>query len=385
MNLQGPGDAGPGQLLYANFHRAATTPAEAAERSPEESWPPAAKWSLVTGRTSGYSILSLPSVERLEVFHECRELEDVGIVEPLFAGLAGAVALVSLKAPRKLSIRHLPRGLECCSFHFSTSVLAVRASAQRLLVCLEQCLFLYGLRDLRLLHVIKETPPNPAGVCALSPGGSALAYVGSASFGNVQVFDTALLRASGTILAHDSPLAALAFDRSGTQLATASEKGTVIRVFSVPWGQKLHEFRRGLKRCVTIHSLAFSGDGAFLAASSNTETVHVFKLPTEAEARREEEATTWLGYFGKALLASTLYLPSQVTEVFHQDRAFATAHLPCGGHRNICSVATIQKMPRLLVASSDGHLYIYNLDPQEGGECTLVKRHQLYGQGGDDQ
>ena len=31
-------------------------------------------------------------------------------------------------------------------------------------------------------------------------------------------------------------------------------------------------------RCVTINSLAFSHDSLFLCASSNTETVHIFKL-----------------------------------------------------------------------------------------------------------
>lgn len=36
----------------------------------------------------------------------------------------------------------------------------------------------------------------------------------------------------------------------------------------------------------------------------------------------------------------------------------------------------IQKLPRLLVTSSDGHLYIYNLDPQDGGECVLIKTHR---------
>ena len=35
------------------------------------------------------------------------------------------------------------------------------------------------------------------------------------------------------IPAHDSPLAALAFSLNGSEIATASEKGTVIRVFSV--------------------------------------------------------------------------------------------------------------------------------------------------------
>ena len=35
------------------------------------------------------------------------------------------------------------------------------------------------------------------------------------------------------IAAHDSPLAALAFDPSGELLATASEKGTIIRVLQI--------------------------------------------------------------------------------------------------------------------------------------------------------
>lgn len=85
------------------------------------------------------------------------------------------------------------------------------------------------------------------------------------------------------IPAHDSPLAALAFNASGTKIATASEKGTVIRVFLVEDGTKLYEFRRGVKRCVSISSLAFSVDSDFLCCSSNTETVHVFKLEEPKE------------------------------------------------------------------------------------------------------
>lgn len=43
-------------------------------------------------------------------------------------------------------------------------------------------------------------------------------------------------------------------------------------------GQLLYEFRRGYARCVSIYSLSFSADSLFLCASSNTETVHIFKL-----------------------------------------------------------------------------------------------------------
>jgi autophagy-related protein 18 len=90
------------------------------------------------------------------------------------------------------------------------------------------------------------------------------------------------------IAAHTSQLAAIAFSPSGKRVATASEKGTVIRVFSVVDGgssSKLYELRRGLKRTVNIHSLSFSPCGHFLACSSNTETVHVFKLDEKPRER----------------------------------------------------------------------------------------------------
>ena len=38
----------------------------------------------------------------------------------------------------------------------------------------------------------------------------------------------------------------------------------------------------------------------------------------------------------------------------------------------------IGKLPRLLVSSADGYLYIYNIDPEEGGDCTLLKQHRYY-------
>lgn len=96
------------------------------------------------------------------------------------------------------------------------------------------------------------------------------------------------------IAAHDSPLAALAFSPNGMRIATASEKGTVIRVFSVGDGSKLFEFRRGVKRCVAISCLAFSMCSQYLGCSSNTETVHVFKL--------EEARDRWV--FGNGTVAA---------------------------------------------------------------------------------
>jgi autophagy-related protein 18 len=136
--------------------------------------------------------------------------------------------------------------------------------------------------------MIKDTPLNPQGIMDLSNDDSScyLAFPGSSTTGHVMVFDTDALVATCSFSAHAGALAALKFNPDGTKLATASDKGTVIRVFGIPNGDRLFEFTRGVKRCVTINSLAFNADSKYLCLSSNTETVHVFSL-TKTETPNE--------------------------------------------------------------------------------------------------
>ncbi|XP_013408500.1 WD repeat domain phosphoinositide-interacting protein 2 [Lingula anatina] len=357
MNLASQGGDSDSNLLFVNFNQDCT--------------------SLAVGTKTGYKLFSLSSADKLEQIYD-NEGEDICIVERLFS--SSLVAVVSLSSPRKLKVCHFKKGTEICNYSYSNTILAVRLNRLRLIVCLEESLYIHNIRDMKVLHTIRDTPPNPHGLCGLSINNDNcyLAYPGSNQIGEVQIFDAQNLRAVTMIPAHDNPLAAMAFSPQGTRIATASEKGTVIRVFSVPDGQKLFEFRRGVKRCVTISSLAFNSDAAFLCASSNTETVHIFKLETTKD-KTQEEPHGWMDYVGQALKTSAHYLPTQVTEMFNQGRAYATARLPVSGLRNVCALAAIQKMPRLLVASQDGYLYIYNMDPAEGGECTLLKQHRLDG------
>uniref|UniRef100_A0A914RU37 Uncharacterized protein n=1 Tax=Parascaris equorum TaxID=6256 RepID=A0A914RU37_PAREQ len=104
---------------------------------------------------------------------------------------------------------------------------------------------------LKVVHTIRDTPPNVHGIMDLTTANdseSYLAYPGSIDDGRVNVFDATNLTALLTIHAHDSLLAALRFSNDAKKLATASTKGTVIRVFAIPSGERLFEFTRGLKR-----------------------------------------------------------------------------------------------------------------------------------------
>lgn len=39
-------------------------------------------------------------------------------------------------------------------------------------------------------------------------------------------------------------------------------------------------------------------------------------------------------------------------------------------------MCSIQKVVRLMIASADGYVYIYAINPAEGGDCTLLKQHR---------
>jgi len=338
---------------------------------------------VAVGTVGGYRLHSINSTDSMDLVHRDEEPE-VYIAERLFS--SSLVAVVSTSNPRTLRVCHFKKGTEICRYSYNDKIRAVRMNRSRLVVCLEESLYIHNIRDMKVIHIITSTPPNPSGLIALSADTSNfcfLAYPGHSHTGQLQVFDAETLACRVVIPAHEGQLAALQFSRTNTRIATASLKGTVIRVFDTRDGTKLYELRRGLKRTASIFSLSFSPCGTFLACSSNTETVHVFKLDERSDPG---EAGTygsppndegWYGYINSVVSASAGYLPSQVTDTFTQGRAFATVHLTRTGARTICSLAVIRKSLRLVVCDATGWVGLYSLDQEEGGDCSLIRQFLL--------
>lgn len=237
------------------------------------------------------------------------------------------------------------------------------------------------------------------------------------------------MEAVNVIEAHNSPLSCIALNDDGTLLATASEKGTIIRVFSIPDAQKLYQFRRG-SMPARIYSMSFNSTSTLLSVSSATETVHIFRLgtpdtssrsnsissgPTSASAshrrsssRTSEDMSDDFGTsttdvstserkplnptfasmirrtsqtVGKSF-ASTVggYLPSAVAEIWEPARDFAWVKIPrspnsasSGPMRTV--VALSNNGPQVMVVTSEGNYYVFNVDLEKGGEGTLYKQY----------
>mmetsp|Transcript_1297 Transcript_1297/g.4077 ORF Transcript_1297/g.4077 Transcript_1297/m.4077 type:complete len:380 (-) Transcript_1297:498-1637(-) len=203
----------------------------------------------------------------------------IGIVEMLFR--CNILALVGGGSnprypPNKVMIWDDHQNRCIGELSFRSEVKAVKLRRDRVVVVLEYKVYVYNFADLRLMHHF-ETISNPKGLCALSPSSNTcvLACPGlQKGHLRVELFD---IRRPTLISAHESTLSCLALNLDGTKLATASERGTLIRVWDSHSGQALHELRRGAEQA-DIQSIAFNFDSSWLAVSSDHGTVHVFSL-----------------------------------------------------------------------------------------------------------
>ena len=99
-------------------------------------------------------------------------------------------------------------------------------------------MYVYNFADLRLVDAI-DTCLNPKGLCALSsdPAISVLATPDKTK-GQVKI-SIYEKNSSFTIAAHTSSLSQIALNFTGSLLATASDKGTLVRLFSTEDGSPL--------------------------------------------------------------------------------------------------------------------------------------------------
>ncbi|CAJ2504118.1 Uu.00g115120.m01.CDS01 [Anthostomella pinea] len=155
-----------------------------------------------------------------------------------------------------------------------TSVRGVQISKTRVAVVLQDMVRVYAFDKPPRPLARYETADNMLGLCCLTD--EYLVFPGRTP-GQVQVVHLATDSVS-IIPAHSSSLRALQLSLDGELLATASEKGTIIRIFSTRNGAKLAERRRGTENA-TIYSLRFSPSGNMLSCTSDKGNLHIFDVP----------------------------------------------------------------------------------------------------------
>ncbi|KAL0084624.1 WD repeat domain phosphoinositide-interacting protein 3-like protein [Phycomyces blakesleeanus] len=321
--------------------------------------------------------------------------------------------------PNKVVIWDSIKGKPVVELEYKSEVKNAKLRRERLTVVLANKVFVYHFSiHPQLLHTF-ETADNEKGLAAVSASQNhAVLVIPGQQRGHLKIIDldsldfsrplsstddpyrsnlgepaiiTSVAAATITarqtvnvslIPAHSGKLSCIALNHDGSKCATASDKGTLIRVFNTATATLLNELRRGMDRA-EIFSIAFNQESTRLCVSSDKGTIHVFNLdpsvvtmcdhrprgPTYGEVViNPSQSPSHFGLTHSGNRGSSLsFMKDLLPKYFSSEWSFAHAKIVTESR---CIVAFGDQKNTILAICADGSCYKFYFDPRKGGECT---------------
>ena len=166
-------------------------------------------------------------------------------------------------------------------YKFPTRVINVKFKKNYLFIVCEKKIFVFNSENSQNIDSF-DTIKNPRGIIAVngSPNKTIMAhpiefndqpdkgYVGIKNYKTNKYFP---------LLVHEEPISFMEMDYYGLLLATANDKGTIIRIHSCEDKTLLYECRRGKEKAI-IHYISFDITYKYMGVSSDRGTIHIWKL-----------------------------------------------------------------------------------------------------------
>ena len=176
-------------------------------------------------------------------------------------------------------------------FKFTTPVLNVKLKKFLIFIVCEKKIFVFNIENSQNIDSL-ETSTNKNGIIAINgdPEKTIMAcpiefnendldkgYISIKNYKNNKCFP---------FLAQDDKISYMVMDYYGLLLATANEKGTLIRIHSCKDGTLLQECKRG-KEKAQISYINFDIDYNYMGVSSDRKTIHIWKLDNIIEKKEK--------------------------------------------------------------------------------------------------
>ena len=289
-----------------------------------------------------------------------------------------------------------------CEFKFTTKVINVKFKDNLLFIVCEKKIYVFDVETSQNIDSF-ETTSNKRGIIAVngSKNKTIMAhpiefedkpdkgYVGIKNYKTKKYFP---------LLVHEEPISYMEMDYYGLLLATANDKGTIVRIHSCGDKTLLYECRRGKDKTV-INFISFDIDYKYMGLSSEKGTIHIWKLDDIIEKNIIKRNTVCVGGNRKVIANSTkddfVNIEKGQNNIINDDKinennsmiekyrvkkvknyksetSFAKIKL-----NKIKCIFCFEPSDIVIIISSDEKYFFTRIDPKKGGYCLLTEGKNL--------
>lgn len=288
-----------------------------------------------------------------------------------------------------------------CEFKFTTKVINVKFKENLLFIVCEKKIYVFDVNTSQNIDSF-ETTSNKRGIIAVngSKNKTIMAhpiefedkpdkgYVGIKNYKTKKYFP---------LLVHEEPISYMEMDYYGLLLATANDKGTIVRIHNCGDKTLLYECKRGKDKTV-INFISFDIDYKYIGLSSEKGTIHIWKLDDIIEKNITKRNTFCVGGSRKCATNNIKddFVPSEKVEnnIINDDSANQNNSMvekyrvkKIKNYKSETSFAKIklnkskcifcfEQSDIVVVISSDEKYYLTKIEPK-GGYCLLTKEKNL--------
>ena len=272
-------------------------------------------------------------------------------------------------APNKLLLWDDESTCEVKEIRMKSKVQNAKIKKKFLFVVCEDEIAVISMADFTTIETI-PTIENLYGICAIAhePSTNLFAWPGLEK-GQIHIKNYDTDKSTLVLKAHENFIALIEFNFTGDLIATASDKGTLIRIFSTKDKTLIAEVRRGSEKA-EIYSLSFDRESKFIGATSDRGTAHLFVV--ERSKEKKEEVKNTKSIFGGVTKMIGL------SSFFSSEWSFTHIRLP-QGIKSICAV--LNPTNSFIIVTYHGR-YIegrYDVHPKTNStDCKIQKDTTLF-------
>ena len=269
-------------------------------------------------------------------------------------------------SPKKITIwTTLKNTVLCISHHFTSKIITAKINKQRMIIGEKNYLHIYATNTMNFLRSIQVSDITLGNLILSrnSDKNNYFCYSTSKDEGMVNVYDALDYKGVKVqIKAHKSPILKMCLNYEGDRLATCSCKGTIIRVFSIPKGDKLCTFKRGVSPAF-IYCLNFSRNSEKLITTCDNGILHIFDIKEEMEnLEKNKEPKGLVKIMGRGVASAlSVFVPKEYEDTFGTQGAAMTYYNENLKITNLVGFCD-DEIKEIFCFTSDGTFSMLNID-----------------------